>query len=200
MLVIGLTGTIGSGKSTIASFMQEMGASVIDTDEVGHEIYLPHTFGWQKVVEAFGISILTPNKSIDRQKLGEIVFNDSAALKQLNDIVRPLILESVKDTLKQLRHKNTDVVVIEAALLLEASWESMMDEIWVTTAPENVLYERLSIKRHLTELQARQRIAAHLSTAQQIKYATRVINTDLSLNELKAVVSSLWREVNQKGT
>ena len=200
MLVIGLTGTIGSGKSTIASFMQEMGASVIDTDEVGHKIYLPHTFGWQKVVEAFGISILTPNKSIDRQKLGEIVFNDSAALKQLNDIVRPLILESVKDTLKQLRHKNTDVVVIEAALLLEASWESMMDEIWVTTAPENVLYERLSIKRHLTELQARQRIAAHLSTAQQIKYATRVINTDLSLNELKAVVSSLWREVNQKGT
>jgi len=200
MLVIGLTGTIGSGKSTIANFMQEMGASVIDTDEVGHEIYLPYTFGWQKVVEAFGESILTPNKSIDRQKLGEIVFNDYAALKQLNDIVRPLILKSVKDTLEQLRRKNTDVVVIEAALLLEAGWESLMNEIWVATAPENVLYERLNIKRHLTELQARQRIAAHLSTAQQIKYATRVINTDLSLDELKAIVSSLWKAVKRKGT
>jgi dephospho-CoA kinase len=194
MLVIGLTGTIGSGKSTIASFMQEMGANVIDTDEIGHEVYLPHSFGWQKVVEAFGQGILSPNKYVDRHKLGEIVFNDPIALERLNNIVRPLILEAITDRLNKLRRKHVKVVVMEAALLIEAGWESLADEIWVVTSPEHIIYKRLSIKRNLTSLQAKKRVEAHLPAAEQLKHATRVIDTNLPLGELKAKVAVLWEE------
>ncbi|MCL2615617.1 MAG: dephospho-CoA kinase [Dehalococcoidia bacterium] len=197
MLVIGLTGTIGSGKSTIAGFMQEMGAYVVDADKIGHEVYLPHSFGWQKVIQAFGESILSSDKMVDRQKLGEIVFNDPASLTHLNDSVRPLILKSIQDTLEELQRKHVRVVVLEAALILEAGWESLADEIWVVTAPENVICERLSTYRKLSTSQAQQRIKAHMPVAQQIKRATRVIDSNFPLDELKTKVASLWEELTR---
>jgi dephospho-CoA kinase len=196
MLIIGLTGTIGSGKSTIAGFMQDMGAPIIDADKIGHEVYLPHSFGWQKVVAAFGESILSQDKSIDRQNLGEIVFNDPDKLKRLNHIVHPLIIQSIKDVLEELRRNHAKVVVLDAALLIEAGLESLADEIWVTTAPENVLYKRLSTSRNLTSQQIRQRINAHMPAAKQIKYATRVIDTNVPLDELKVKIALLWEEIS----
>ncbi|MCL2281156.1 MAG: dephospho-CoA kinase [Dehalococcoidia bacterium] len=196
MLIIGLTGTIGSGKSTIAGFMQDMGAPIIDADKIGHEVYLPHSFGWQKVVAAFGESILSQDKSIDRQNLGEIVFNDPDELKRLNHIVHPLIIQSIKDVLEELRRNHAKIVVLDAALLIEAGLESLADEIWVTTAPENVLYKRLSTSRNLTSQQIRQRIDAHMPAAKQIKYATRVIDTNVPLDELKAKIALLWEEIS----
>ena len=197
MLVIGLTGTIGSGKSTVAGFMQEMGAHVIDADKVGHEVYLPHSLGWQKIVNAFGENILSPDKSINRQKLGEIVFNNPDALKRLNHIVHPLMLKSIEGALNELQHKHTKVVVLEAALLIETGWESLVDEIWVTIAPEDAVYKRLSTNRNLTDTQIRRRLEAHISVAQQIKYATHVIETDMPLDELKANTASLWDKISK---
>jgi len=198
MLVIGLTGTIGSGKSTIASFMQEMGAYVVDADKIGHEVYLPHSFGWQKVIQTFGESILSSDNKVDRQKLSEIVFNDTASLARLNDIVRPLILKSIQNTLEELRRKHVRIVVLEAALILEAGWESLADEIWVVTAPENVICERLSTYRNLSTSQAQQRIKAHLPMAQQIKRATCVIDSNFPLAQLKTKVASLWEEISHR--
>ena len=195
MLVIGITGTIGSGKSTIAAFMRELGAKVIDADEVGHEVYLPGSAGWQGVVEAFGEDVLAADNTIDRRKLGEIVFCNPAALARLNCIVRPLIAQEVQSRLKELRRKKARVVVLEAALLIEAGWGPLVDEIWVTTTPENIIYKRLGAKRDLNRSQAKARIEAQLPLEEQIKSATRIIDTNVPLSELKASVATLWDEI-----
>ena len=195
MLVIGITGTIGSGKSTVASFLRDLGAEVIDADEVGHEVYLPGTQGWKDVVAAFGEGILAPDGTVDRRKLGEIVFKNPLALSKLNCIVRPLIAAEVQSRLKELRQKGTGVVVLEAALLIEAGWGPLVDEVWVTVTPENVIYKRLRAKRELSHAQIQARIQAQLPVAIQLECATRVIDTDVPLPELQARVAELWREL-----
>jgi dephospho-CoA kinase len=197
MLVIGITGTIGSGKSTVAGFLRDLGAKVIDADEVGHEVYLPGSQGWKDIVEAFGKVVLAPDGTVERHKLGEIVFKNPLALSKLNCIVRPLIAEEVQARLKELRKKKTSVVVLEAALLIEAGWRSLVDEIWVTTAPESVIYKRLAEKRELSHSQAQARIEAQLPVAEQLKCATRVIDTNIPLPELESKIAALWKELKQ---
>jgi len=197
MFVIGITGTIGSGKSTVAGFLSELGAEVINADELGHEAYLPGTQGWKAVVEAFGEAVLSADGTVDRRKLGEIVFKNHTALSKLNCIVRPLIAAEVQAHLKELRQKKTRVVVLEAALLIEAGWGPLVDEVWVTTAPESVLFKRLAAKRALSRAQAQARIKAQLPVKEQLKCATRVIDTNIPLPELKAKVAALWEELKK---
>ena len=195
MIVIGITGTIGSGKSTVADFLRELGAKVIDADEVGHEAYLPGSAGWRAVVETFGKGVLAADNTVDRHKLGEIVFNNSGALAELNCIVRPLIAREVQSRLKELRKKRTKVVVLEAALLIEAGWGPLVDETWVTIAPENVIFKRLGMKRELSRSQAKSRMEAQLPVSEQLKSATRIIDTNVPLPELKAKVAAIWQEL-----
>lgn len=195
MRIIGITGTIGSGKSTVAGFLRELGAEVIDADEVGHEVYLPGSPGWEAIVEAFGEGILAADGTVDRQKLGEIVFQNKAALSKLNGIMRPLMAKEVQSRLKELRQKKTRAAVLEAAILIEASWSPLVDEIWVITAPESVIYKRLAAKRELSHSQVQARIKAQLPVAEQKKYATRVIDTDVPLPELEARIASIWKKL-----
>jgi len=197
MKVIGITGTIGSGKSTLASFLHEFGAVVIDADKVGHEVYLPGTEGWQKVVAAFGRGILSSDGRIDRKKLGAIVFNDKAERDRLNHIVHPLIIRHIEDMLKKYRRQGVSLVAIEAALLIEAGWGKKVDEVWVTRAPQEVILKRLAAKRKLTRAQALARIRSQLPVREQIKHATRVIDASGSLAELKARVDLLWQKLNK---
>jgi dephospho-CoA kinase len=197
MKVIGITGTIGSGKSTVAGFLRDLGAKVINADEVGHEVYLPGTQGWEAVVEAFGKGILAADGTVDRHKLGEIVFKNQVALSKLNCIVRPLIAQEVQARLKELRKKRTRVVVLEAALLIEAGWSPLVDEIWVTTAPEIVIFKRLAAKREMSRAQAQARIKAQIPVAEQKKYATRVIDTNIPLPELKAKIAAFWQKLGK---
>jgi dephospho-CoA kinase len=197
MLVIGITGTIGSGKSTVAGFLRDLGAKVIDADEVGHEVYLPGSPGWKAVVAAFGGSIIAADGTVDRHKLGEIVFKNPADLDRLNRVMRPLIFAEVLAHLKKFRQKRTRVVVLEAALLIEAGWGPLVDEIWVTVAPESVIYKRLGAKRELNREQIQSRIKAQLPVTAQLKCASRIIDTDVSLPELKAKIASIWQELKK---
>ena len=192
MITIGITGTIGSGKSTVAGIMHELGAAVINADEVGHEVYLPGTAGWDEVVNTFGEDILAPDLIIDRCKLGELVFNSPEALSSLDAIMRPIILEEVRSRLAELRGKGTRVAVLEAALLVEAGWEGLVDEVWVTTAPLDVIMERLAAKKRWSPEQVRQRIAAQNPVSLQIKSADLVIDTDKPLPELKAEIAQIF--------
>ena len=198
MKVIGLTGGIGSGKSTVAGFLAELGAVVIDTDKVGHEVFKPDTPGWRQVVAAFGQEIIENDGEIDRKKLGEIVFADSEALARLNSIVHPLIRETVKARLEEYRHKGVGVVVLEAPLLVEAGWTSLVDEVWVTVAPESTVLKRLEKKLGLSEQQSLARIRSQLSSEERIKRADAVINTDCSLDEVKARARELWERLNYR--
>ena len=139
MMVIGLTGSIGTGKSEAARQLEALGASIISADQVGHEAYTPNTEAWEQVVAAFGDDILQDDGEIDRRKLGAVVFSDPGQLEKLNQIMHPRMARMVADKIEELRDQGTEVVVVEAALLFEAGWDSLVEEVWVTDAPEQAV-------------------------------------------------------------
>lgn len=195
MKVIGLTGGIGSGKSTVSGFLKELGAAVIDADKVGHEALKPNTEAWREAVVAFGKEILTPEGSIDRGKLGEIVFADPEALARLNQIAHPRISAMVKAQLEEHRRRGEKVVVLDAPLLLEVGRPSLadeVDEVWVTIAPEATVLKRLKAKSGMSESEALARIRSQMPVSEKVKQADVVIDTDCRLDELKEKVKKLW--------
>ena len=195
MKVIGLTGSIGSGKSTVSRFLAELGAVIIDADKVGHEAYKPDTEVWREVVASFGRQILTPNGDIDRKKLGEIVFDKPEALSRLNQILHPRIYDMVKAQLEEYRRQWVDVVVLEAPLLIEAGWTSLVDEVWVTVASESTMLRRLEECSGLSKQQSLARIRSQLSSEERMKHADVVINNDGDINELKSKVEKIWQRL-----
>jgi dephospho-CoA kinase len=195
MIVIGLTGGIASGKSTVSRMLSELGAVVIDADKVGHEAFRPHTEAWRKVVAAFGKSILGQNEEIDRSKLAQLVFNDPKALKRLNRIMHPLMHRIVEKEIESLRHQGVEVVVLEATLLIEAKWTDLVDQVWVTITPESAVVNRLVSQKRFTEEQARARIKSQTPIAQRAKNADVVIENDSDMNTLRKKVEALWRKL-----
>jgi len=195
MIVIGITGGIASGKSTVSRMLSELGAVVIDADKVGHEAFRPHTEAWRKVVAAFGKSILGQNEEIDRSKLSQLVFNDPKALKRLNRIMHPLMHRIVEQKIEALRHQGVEVVVLEATLLIEAKWTDLVDQVWVTIAPEAKVIERLCTQKGFTEEQAKARINSQTPISQRAKQADVVIRNDSDVDMLKKKVEELWRNL-----
>ena len=194
MKVIGLTGGIGSGKSTVSRFLTELGAVILDADKVGHDA-LEDTGIRQKIVSAFGEQVLTPNRNIDRKKLGELVFGDADSLAKLNQIMHPRMYQIVKVQLEEYRQQGVDVVVLEAPLLIEAGWTPLVDDIWVTAASEDTVIKRLQERAGLSEAESLARIRSQISNDERIKQADVVIDTDCSLDELKMKVEKLWRKL-----
>jgi len=192
MKVIGLTGGIGSGKSTVSRFLSELGAVVLDADRVGHEAYQPGTETWKEVVAAFGREIVAPDESIDRKKLGAIVYGDPAALERLNGIMHPRMYDMMAARIEEYRRQGVKVVVLEAAILLEAGWTPLVNEVWVTVASEPTVVQRVRERTDLPEEQIRSRIRSQLSNEERKKQASVVIDNDGSLDELRAKVAELW--------
>jgi len=204
MKVIGLTGGIGSGKSTVAQFLAELGATIIDADKVWHEALKPNTEIWREVVAAFGTEIVTPNGEIDRKKLGKIVFANPEALARLNKIVHPRIYSMVKTQIEQYRRQGVRVVVFEAPLLIdvpllmkagEPSLLGEVDEVWVTVAPESTVLRRVKEKFRLSEAEILARVHSQLSSEERVRQADVVIDTDCALTELREKVRALWRKL-----
>ncbi|MBI4202572.1 MAG: dephospho-CoA kinase [Chloroflexi bacterium] len=192
MLVIGLTGGIGSGKSEVSKQLQELGAEVIDADKVGHQAYIPHSETWKAVVAAFGNDILQPNGEIDRRKLGAIVFSDPSELARLNSIMHPRMAKMIGEQLEVMRARGVQVGVLEAAILIEANWTSQVDEVWVVAAPEDVVVRRVKERNNLPEEEVRRRIRAQLSNEERAKHAAVVIENDGGLEALHERVQTLW--------
>jgi len=192
MKVIGLTGGIGSGKSTIARFLGELGAVIIDADKVGHEALKPGTEIWREVVASFGRQIVTNDGTIDRKKLGDIVFRDPDSLSRLNHIMHPRMYDMVKARLEEYRRQGVALAVVEAPLFLEAGWTPLVDEVWVVVAPEPAVLEQLKVRAELTESQVRARIRSQMRDEEWVKQAHVVINNNGSLDELRAKVEKLW--------
>ncbi|TRZ48179.1 MAG: dephospho-CoA kinase [Dehalococcoidia bacterium] len=194
MKIIGLTGGISSGKSTVSRFLAGLGAVILDADKVGHKAFKPDTELWQEVVAAFGRQILKPSGEIDREKLGGMVFGNPKLLAQLNQIMHPRMYDMMQAQLEEYRQQGVGVVVLEAALLLEANWTSLVDEVWVTAAAESTVLKRLKEKSGLSEPQSWARIRSQMSNEERVKRADVVIDTDCSLDELKARVKELWEK------
>lgn len=191
MVVIGLTGGILTGKSTVSGMLAERGAVIIDADKIGHQAYSPHTDVWKELIDTFGEWILKRNDEIDRKRLGDIVFHDPSALTLLNKIVHPRMREMIEEELARLKGEGVPVIVLEAAILIEAKWTDLVGEIWVTTAPERKVIDRLQNRVGLSEEQARARIRAQLPTEEKVKHADVVIDTDCELAELGVKVLEL---------
>jgi dephospho-CoA kinase len=195
MKVIGLTGGIGSGKSTVSQILTELGAVVLDADKVGHEAYQPGTETWKEVVVAFGQEVVAADGSIDRKKLGAIVFGDPEALTRLNQIVHPRMHNMMADRIEEYRRQGVKVVVLEAAILLEAGWTPLVDEVWLTVTSEPTVIRRVRERTGLPEEQIRSRIRSQLSNEERKKQASVVISNDGSLDELRVKVEELWEEL-----
>jgi len=193
--VIGLTGGIAAGKSTISQILAELGAVVIDADKVGHEAYRRGTEAWRALVAHFGEGILTPDGEIDRRKLGAIVFADPAERRALQDIVWPRMKEMIRQRLAELRAQGTPVAVIEAAVLIEAGWTDLVDEVWVVQVPEDVALQRLVARNNLSEADARARIRAQLSNAERAAHADVIIDNSGTVEEARAQVERAWTKV-----
>ena len=194
--VIGLTGGIGSGKTTVSQCLAELGAVILDADKVGHEAFKPDTEAWHEVVAAFGRQILTSSGEVDRKKLGEIVFSNPESLSRLNQIMHPRMYDMVKDRIEEYRRQGVDVVVLEVIALIEANWTPLVDEVWVTVASEAAVVERLKQQRGLDEEQTLARIRSQLSAEERIKHADVVINNDSDLDAVKAKVKELWQRLH----
>jgi dephospho-CoA kinase len=195
MKIIGLTGGIGSGKSTIARFLAALGAAVIDLDKIGREVQQPQGRVWQQLVGAFGKEILSSSGEIDRAKLGAIVFNNRDALMQLNNIIHPAIDEVVAGKIEEFRRKGCKVAVLEAAAMIDAGKTDLVEELWVTVAPEPVVLKRLHQRSGYTENESRIRINAQLKNGERLKKAVVTIDTDCTLDELKTRVLIEWQNL-----
>jgi len=197
MLKIGLTGGIASGKSTVAKMLHELGAEIINADLIGHEISEPGLPAWQQLIAEFGDAILLPDQQINRKLLGTIIFRDPQARARLNAIMHPLIADEVNKRFRDYAINGVRVAVLEAALLIEAGWQSYVDQVWLVVATIEKQMERLMQRNNLTYDEALLRIKAQLPVAAKIKYADVVIENSGSLAATAAQVKANWvKKVN----
>ena len=189
---IGLTGGIGTGKSTVGRVLQDCGAVLIDADLVGHRV-LERPDIRDQVAEVFGPGVLDEQGAVDRRKLGPLVFADRSRRKALEAIVHPPMIREIDEL---ARKAETDgVVVIEAAILFEAGMGTLVDQVWVTHCSENTQIERLSGRDGMTREEALQRIHAQMPAARRLALADEIIDTERPKNETKQDVVRRFREI-----
>jgi len=198
MTVIGLTGGIASGKSTAAALLKELGAVVIDADRLGHRVYEPGTRGFQAVVNEFGHDLVQVDGTINRQLLGGKVFGDPAQMKRLTDIVWPEIRRLAAQEIAELRRRDRKAtIVLEAAVMVEANWMDLVDEVWVVTVPPEVAKARLMSRNGLTEAQADARIGSQISNRERQAHADVKIDNLGAVEQLEQRVAREWRRLQR---
>ena len=192
MISIGLTGGMGSGKTEASRILSDLGADIIYADEVGHRAYLQNTETWQELVANFGEGILQADGEIDRRKLGAIVFSDREHLDKLNSIVHPRMYSMLQEMLRGFSENGSKVVVLEAAILIEADWLSLVDEVWAIEVPELVAVERIKLRTGLEEEEIRKRLRSQLTNEDRSKKADQVIDNSGDIDELRRKIDLIW--------
>ncbi|MDN5331376.1 MAG: dephospho-CoA kinase [Tepidanaerobacteraceae bacterium] len=198
MKVIGLTGGIASGKSTVSRMLRQKGAYIIDADEIAREIVKPGKPAWEDIVRYFGKEILDESGNIRRKKLAKIVFSDEKKLNLLNRITHPRIVEEIKREIEACRRRNEKIVIIDAALLLEIGLDVLVDEVWVVAVDEKTQIDRL-IKREssISYAEAMERIRAQMPLEEKLKFATRIIDNSGDIENTQKQVDEIWREIEK---
>ena len=195
MITVGLTGGIGSGKSTVAQILGEFGAPILDADQVAHTTYAPGGPAYDAVIAAFGAQVLAPDRTIDRKKLGAVVFGNPEQLSKLTSIVWPATFDGIRRSVAELRASGAKLpIIVEAAILIEANWQPLFDEIWLVRAPREQVVARIEIQRGLKPAETEARIRAQLSDEERAKHATLVIENNGSIEELRDLLKTLWAE------
>lgn len=194
MLKIGLTGSIAVGKTFVAKVLIELGCPVLDADQTAREVVAPGTIGWQKIVEAFGREILSPDETLNRAFLGKIVFADREKRELLNSIVHPLVIDAQNRWLEQLESRQAHVAVIDAALMIESGSFRRFDIVTVVWCAPEIQIERLMQRDNLTREAALQRINAQMSQEEKKKHADFLIDTSNDFAETRRQVEKVYRQ------
>ena len=198
-ILIGLTGGIASGKSTVIQYIRYQGYPVIDADKLGHKVLEPGNKGYRNVVEKFGEGILNKDKTVNRLILGGIVFSDPFKLKALNEISHPIIAEMVLREFKSISSMDQKgIVFLEAALLIEANWYNMCQHIWVVTLENAEASRRLQKRDGLSESEAISRLESQLTAKEKIAYADVVLRNDGSRKDLLSQTQHALEDLRDK--
>lgn len=197
--VVGLTGGIASGKSLVSTYLRELGAQIIDADEIARRLVQPGGPVLREIVAEFGDAVLNADGTLNRKELGRIVFSDPAKLDRLNKITHPHILAEIKMLLDKHRESGSDrVAVLDAPLLYEVGGEGLVDEVWVVYVDYPTQLERLMMRDNLSEEDARRRIAAQIPLEEKVRRADKVIDNRSTPEETKRQVRRLWEELHRR--
>jgi dephospho-CoA kinase len=197
MLLVGLTGGIGSGKSTVARMLADRGAVVFDADELARRAVDPGTPGQAAVVQRFGPDVLAPDGGLDREELARRVFRDDQALRDLEAVVHPEVFRLLNEGLDPYRETDR-VAVFDAPLIVETGFHEACDVLIVVTAPVDARISRIASQGRLTEQEAQGRIAAQASDEEKERLADFVIRNDGDIGDLERVVEGVWRELRSR--
>jgi dephospho-CoA kinase len=196
MTIIGLTGGIASGKSTASERLKELGAVVVDADRLGHRVYEPETSGFEKIVNAFGHDLVDEDGSIDRRVLGGKVFGAPDEMKRLTDITWPEIRRMASEEFAKLLEQEPDVVIVfEAAVLLEAEWQDLVDEVWVVTTKVETTIDRLKSRNGLAREAALVRINSQMTNKQRLEFADVKIDNSEDEYKLRSRIEYHWKRL-----
>jgi dephospho-CoA kinase len=199
MRVIGLTGGIACGKSTVARIFRDLGAPVIDADQVAREVVAPGQPALEEIVKTFGREVLLADGQLDRKKLGEIVFSDAEKRRQLNAITHPRIGQAVQARLAALRETGVEAAIYEAALIVENKLHQGMDGLVVVAVDEQTQIERTMKRDELTREQALARVRAQAPLSDKVAVADWVIDTSGIIPETRKKVERVWEEIRAGG-
>jgi dephospho-CoA kinase len=198
MLLVGLTGGIGTGKSTVARMLEKRGAVVFDADVLARQAVAPGTRGFDQVVERFGPNVLAPGGGLDREALGSIVFSDPAARRDLEGIVHPEVRRMFAEGCEEYRDSDR-VVVFSAPLLVETGMHTAFDLLIVVSAPVATQIERLMRDRGMAERDVQARIAAQLPLEAKAEVADILVDNEGTLEDLERRVDRVWRDLDAQG-
>lgn len=195
-LVVGLTGGIASGKSLVSSFLGELGAAIIDADELSRAAVAPQSPAWREIREVFGTDVFLADGSLNRKKMAAEVFASEAKREKLNRIVHPRVIEATLSLKKRYEdEKKAPLIVIDAPLLIEAGMHELVDEVWVVAVPEEVQIARLMERDGFSRQEAEERLAAQMPLSEKLRYADRIIDNSRDLAGTKEQLELIWGQV-----
>lgn len=186
MIIIGLTGGIGSGKSTVSDILKEQGIPVVDGDRIAREVVEPHRPAYDEIVRVFGTEVLQQDGTLNRKHIGEIVFSDPEKLSVLNSITHKEIYRVILERLESLKETGTSLVFLDVALLFETGFDQLTDWVWVVDAPDAVRVERIQKRDGLKEEEILKRIQSQMSRELRNTKGNLVLDNSKSREELKA--------------
>lgn len=197
MHIIGLTGGIASGKSTVSKMLQDLGACIIDADKIARQIVEPGQPALSEIQAAFGRGVLLSDGTLDRKKLGEIVFNNQTARQRLNAITHARIKLEIDEAVEKAAAAGYNIVVLDVPLLLEVGWQHLTDTVWVVYIDRETQVARLMERDGLTSMEAMARIQSQMSLDDKKAYADTVINNSGSLAETRRQVTEALAVLNK---
>lgn len=192
MYKIGLTGGIASGKSTVVDMLRQEGACVVDCDILAREVVAPGTVGLQQVVNAFGEHVLREDKSLNRDRLGKLVFGNEVNKERLERILFPLIFSSLQAKMQELARLNCKLVFLDMPLLFEVNYQTQVDEVWVVYVPRDIQLHRLMLRNGYEQKEAEERIHSQWTMDKKIKLASVIIDNQGSLEDTRKQIKQQW--------